>query len=219
MPSRIVGSGSLVIVSAVVAGSTLIAALTTTEPVPVVPDRVYGPAFAGTRIDRPNGAPLYPSVRNTCPPVTRNGSAPGPVSTWVCPIRLSGPQVPCAACGSLQSVTAESSPNSPGGRCICNPLRNSSESVRPNATVNGVNAPAWLLVDPAANDGANCAAGQPVTSKLLVGVESGVNGVLHGVRSAEVVAVPHTRGFASVARAPPPSVSLSSLNGSCGLSL
>src|SRR5580704_17457034 len=66
-------------------------------------------------------------------------------------------------------------------------------------------------------NGSNRGPEQPVTSKLLVGVESPVNGVLHGVKSTLVVAVPHVRGLASVARDPPPKLNLKSLNGSCGL--
>ncbi len=61
IPSRICGSGSVVTVNAVVYGSTLIIARTTTFP------RLNGPAWVGTTIDRPNGAPLYGPVRYTCP--------------------------------------------------------------------------------------------------------------------------------------------------------
>ena len=81
IPSSSVGNGSAVTVNAEVSGLTLIAERFTTVPLPVVPASVYGPAFAGTTIDRPYGAPLYGPVMNTFPPVTRNGSAPGPVST------------------------------------------------------------------------------------------------------------------------------------------
>src|ERR1039457_6845207 len=44
-------------------------------------------------------------------------------------------------------------------------------------------------------------------------------GVLHGVRSALVVAAPHVCGLASGARGPPFNLSFSSSNGSCGFSL
>ena len=53
MPSRICGNGSLVTVNAVVFGSTLIRARTTTLP------RLNGPACVGTTMLRPNGAPSY----------------------------------------------------------------------------------------------------------------------------------------------------------------
>ncbi len=62
MPSSSVGNGSEVTVNAAVSGLTLIAERTTTVPLPVVPASVYGPAFAGTTIDRPYGAPLYGPV-------------------------------------------------------------------------------------------------------------------------------------------------------------
>src|SRR5450759_2309966 len=155
---------------------------------------------------------------NTFPPVTRNGLAPGPVSTCTCPIRLSGPHVPVEACPSGHRLTEESIPNSPGGIFSCTPSRNPSPSLRPKASVNGLNPPAWLLVVPAANDGANCGAGQPVTAKALLGVEARLNGALHGVRSAFVTAAPHVLGFASVARGPPTSSSLRCSKGSCGSS-
>ena len=51
IPSTICGSGSLVTVSALVLGSTLMAERTTTLP------RLNGPATAGTTMLRPNGAP------------------------------------------------------------------------------------------------------------------------------------------------------------------
>src|SRR6202043_4239840 len=103
------------------------------------------------------------------------GSAPGPVSTVTSPISLSGPQVPAFACGSSQSLTFEINPKSPGGSVNCPPLRNSSESERPNASVNGLNPPAWLLVVPALNDGLNCGAKQfSSISNADVGEASGV---------------------------------------------
>ncbi len=96
MPSSTVGSGSEVIVNEDVSGFTLIAERFTTVPFPVVPASVYGPAFAGTTIESPYGAPLYGPVMYTFPPLTRNGSAPGPVSTVVSPIWLAGPHVPAS---------------------------------------------------------------------------------------------------------------------------
>src|SRR6185437_424989 len=161
IPSSSVGSGSLVTVNAAVRGSMLMAARTTTVPCPVVPASVYGPATAGTTILNPNGAPLYDSVRNTWPPVTRNGVWPGPVKTCVWPIRLSGPHAPCAACGSLHSGMPDSDPSTPGGICICNPFKNSSPSCRPKETVNGLYSPAWMFVVPATNEGLNRGAMQP----------------------------------------------------------
>src|ERR1039458_5291869 len=154
----------------------------------------------------------------TLPPVTRNGSAPGPVSTRTSPISLSGPQVPAFACGSSHSLTFESIPNRPGGICTRNPFRNSSESERPKESVNGLNSPARSLVVSAANDGLNCGPKQfSSTSNVLVGVTSGVNGELHGVRSTVVVAGPHVREVESVARSAPWRVSWNSENGSCGV--
>ena len=68
----------------------------------------------------------------------------------------------------------------------------------------------------AVKDGPNCSPGHPSTSNVLVGVASGVYGLLHGSRSIELVAGPHVRGFASAARSPPFRFSWKSLNGSCG---
>ena len=55
------GNGSLTTVTAAVDGLILIEARVTTLP------RLYGPAFAGTTTDRPNGPPLYGPVRYTLP--------------------------------------------------------------------------------------------------------------------------------------------------------
>src|ERR1700730_17118758 len=57
MPCKIVGNGSVSTVICAVRGSTCTLARTTTQshgPLPIS----NGPAFAGTAIDRPNGAPL-----------------------------------------------------------------------------------------------------------------------------------------------------------------
>src|ERR1051325_1417407 len=122
MPCRIVGNGSVSTVICALCGSTLTLALTTTQshgPEPMS----YGPAFAGTAIDKPNGAPRYGPVMNTWPVGTVNGSVPKPALTVVCPIRLSGPHVPRLACGSGHCFTDAKSPINPGGRCNCTPLR------------------------------------------------------------------------------------------------
>ncbi len=134
-------------------------------------------------------------------------------------MRLSGPHVPSAAAGSPHSRTFENTPSIPAGICSWIPFKNSSSSLRPNDSVNGLNPPAWLLVVPALNDGLNCGPKQfSSTSKLLVGSAFGVYGVLHGSSSAVVVTGPHQRGFDNVARSPPCNVSFSSLNGTCGTS-
>ena len=51
------------------------------------------------------------------------------------------------------------------------------------------------------------------------GVASGVNGLLHGKKSAVVVARPHFCGFARAASGPPLKCNFKLLNGSCGFSL
>src|SRR5580692_7123808 len=56
-PFTNVGNGSLSIVTAAVAGFTLILERTSTSP------RLKGPATAGVITSSPNGAPLYPTVR------------------------------------------------------------------------------------------------------------------------------------------------------------
>ena len=44
-------------------------------------------------------------------------------------------------------------PQQPRRRMHLQPARSSSASLRPNATVNGLKPPAWLLVVPAVKDG------------------------------------------------------------------
>ena len=62
-PSRIVGSGSLVIVSAPVFGFTAIDARVTSFSKPYSPLSVNGPAVVGSTIERPNGWWSYELVR------------------------------------------------------------------------------------------------------------------------------------------------------------
>src|ERR1700749_1472971 len=129
---------------------------------------------------------------NTCPPVTVNGSPPRPTLTIVWPIRLSGPQVPCDACGSSQSFTEESMPSSPGGMCSWIACRVWLPSSRLIVIVNGVKPPAWMFVVPAVSDGAKgsgAAPGGPFGPDATSKDDAETDGSLldHAVRLALVV--------------------------------
>src|SRR5271166_1232351 len=130
-PSMLCGSGSLVTVSCAVLGFTLIVERTTTLP------RSNGPAFAGTTIERPNGAPLYGPVRYTGPD-SHSGSVPAPEATVAVPICDADEHVPSAACGSPQSATFESIPARPAGVVIDTPAKSCSPSWRVKRNVNGL---------------------------------------------------------------------------------
>src|SRR6185503_12846478 len=67
IPCKIVGNGSLTILTVASCLSTNTAARTFTSP------RLNGPATAGTMIDAPYGAPLYGPVRYARPFVMKNG--------------------------------------------------------------------------------------------------------------------------------------------------
>ena len=114
-PSSCWGSSSLAIVMADVCSSMPIAARTTSEPCPVLPDRMKGPASAGVTIERPNGWPAYGPVRKTLPPETVSGEEPGPTVTDDVPICELAGQAPALACGSRHLATPLRTPSSPGG--------------------------------------------------------------------------------------------------------
>src|SRR4029077_2646975 len=109
-PSIICGSGSLVTVNAEGCGSTLSAARTTTSP------RLYGPAFAGTTTESPNGAPSYPVVKYTGPDC-QNGCEPAPTLAVATPICDAAEHVPSFACGSAHRGIPATLPNNPSGIC------------------------------------------------------------------------------------------------------
>src|SRR6478672_9242678 len=90
---------------------------------------------------------------NTLPSGGVNGFGPRPAVTIVRPIWLSTGHAPTEACGSGHSVTLESMPAIPGGRCIETPCTAWSESARLMSTVNGVNPPAWRFLEPATKPG------------------------------------------------------------------
>src|SRR5580658_2746526 len=120
MPCRIVGNGSLTIVTCAVCGSIASAERTTTGwP---SSSRSNGPATAGTATLKPNGAPLYGPVKNTWPE-TVTGSGPAPACTVTCPIKLPAPHVPRLACGSGQRSTPFRSAESRGGVLTVRPAR------------------------------------------------------------------------------------------------
>jgi hypothetical protein len=91
--------------------------------------------------------------------------------------------------------------------------------------VNGLNPPAWILVVPAVNDGANgrLAPGHevPFGPCSMLKDEDVFTGVLpsHGVNDARVVYVPHRDGVASGARSPPKKCSSRSSKGKSGVFL
>ncbi len=89
-----------------------------------------------------------------------------------------------------------------------------------NVTLSGLKAPAWLFVVPAVKDGANedsdpheLPPGPLTMPKLLAQNASGMNGLLHGVKSALVVNSPHAPGVTSAPCAPPSNTIFKSLNG------
>src|ERR1700684_2894251 len=94
----------------------------------------------------------------------KNGSGPGPAPAVTSPISLASEQVPSAACGSAHNGTCARLPDNPGGVVTVIPPRSSSGSSRKNVTLKGLYPPAWLLVVPATNDGANRGPLQPVIS-------------------------------------------------------
>src|SRR5580700_3952199 len=81
--------------------------------------------------------------------------------------------------------------------------------------LNGLNAPAWLSVVPAVNDGLKF---WPQLDPIVNSLDGSAGALpLHGV-SCEVAAyVPHSDGVSSAARGPPNRSSLISLSGSCGM--
>src|SRR5438445_5030648 len=91
----------------------------------------------------------------TFPPLTVNGLPPRPTLTVVSPIRLSEPQLPAFACASSHNGNPARLPASPGGMCNWIAFRFWLPSSRLIVVENGVNAPAWTLVEPACNEGAN----------------------------------------------------------------
>jgi len=88
--------------------------------------------------------------------------------------------------------------------------------------VNGVNAPAWMFVLPAVNDGENPSAplghGEPPGPEVILKLDDALTGAFpdHGVNDALVVYVPHSGGVERGARAPPKKCSLISSIGVCG---
>src|ERR1700684_3527207 len=157
------------------------------EPVTTVP-KSNGPATVGITTDRPNGAPAYGPVMNTLPPVSVKGSLPSPAVAVACPIRLSAPQVPCAACGSGPSFREESSAARPGGRRIDSEDGAWLLSGRVSVVSNEVKPPAAVFAEPAwkpGDSGSGLAqpapsapavtANVPLTAFGALGVDQGTN--------------------------------------------
>ena len=110
-----------------------------------------------------------------------------------CPIRLSGPHVPRAACGSGQGVIEEIIAAIPGGSFIEIEFSAWCPSGRLIVSVNGVKPSAWLFVVPASNPGLKGSGpfghGEPFGPALIAKLEEGAVGAVpdHGVN--EEVAV------------------------------
>lgn len=88
-------------------------------------------------------------------PVSVTGSLPRPELAVECPIRLCGPHCSCAACGSGHGVTEARIAAIPGGRWTVMARSAWLPSGRLIVRVNGVNAPAWLSMEPAWKPGSN----------------------------------------------------------------
>src|SRR3954447_11186909 len=196
-------------------GLTLIGARTTTVP------RSNGPASARIAITSENGPPPYGPARYTGPE-SENGAEPAPEATVDVPTRLASGQAPWTASASSQSGTLWMIPSRPGGCVTVSPLRYCWPSSREIVSANGENAPAARLALPAVKPSANGVAGHapPAPSTSTVKLVPGVASALpeYGVILLVVAAVPQASGFASVAAGPPFSLSLNSVNGTCGVS-
>src|SRR5215218_8781308 len=122
----------------------------------VMVPRSNGPAWpaVGTWMASPNGASLYGPVRYTLP-LTGNGAAPGPDSTWVSPILLASEHAPALAAPASHCGTEPMSASIPFGKPIWTPEKYPIPSGRVSENVNGENWPAAPLVMPAVNDGEN----------------------------------------------------------------
>ena len=81
--------------------------------------------------------------------------------------------------------------------------------------LNGLNAPAWVSVIPAVNDGLKPSP-QPESTVNSLDRSAGAP-ALHGVSCDVVVYLPQSDGVISAARGPPYRLSLISPTGSCGI--
>src|SRR6185312_15144261 len=135
------GAGSLVTVAWAVFSSTVIFDITGMWP------RLNSPTcVASVTSSRPNGAPWNGPVRQAVPPST-TCEVPRPATAVDSPIALLAGQFGSAFSASAvgHGVTDESIAAAPGGSVTEIVLSAWSPSARPIVTVNGANAPPWVV--------------------------------------------------------------------------